>query len=499
MKNLVALAIAALLLTNAAAAEPPAPSGLCAGEDGALVCADVAGHALWRQETDGAWSRLAGGAQGYRDGAADKAAFASPWGAAPFGGGFAVTDSDNHAVRLVADGMVRTAAGTGKPGRADGVGTRAAFERPTGIVAGEDGCVYIADTGNHAIRRLAPDGRVTTVVGGTEGCADGTADEARLREPTGLSYAEGALWIADSGNHRICRFADGRLETVAGSDLGEEGDRNGAALAARFSNPQGVLAAEDAVYIADTGNGAVRVLRDGRVSTLAGVGSLGDGLYPVAPRGLALRDGMLLVGDVFARVLFPVERVPSAFPDIPAGAWYEGAAAELAARGILYGEDDGRFHPDAPVRRGMAVTLLARAETAARPSTVIGGSAAFADVPVGAYYEKPANWAAAQGIARGVEGRFEPARAVTRAELATMAYRSAAWAGLDTAAGSPETALAAFPDGGVAQPWARPALAWALDAGLLTGGANGALRPNAPLTRAEAAAFLSRYLAWAEG
>ena len=181
-----------------------------------------------------------------------------------------------------------------------------AFDTPTGLAVDDDGTVYIADTGNNVIRAMDSDGNVTTYAGGEEGCTLGTLKQVRFSQPTGLYYADGVLYVADSGNHRIVAIENGMVTLVAGAqltgDAAVEGDYlDGKAEEARFANPQGI-AVDDAgaVYVADTGNSAVRVIRDGFVVTL--ISGEAD-IRCVSPRGLLVQGDTLLVGDVFTNTL----------------------------------------------------------------------------------------------------------------------------------------------------------------------------------------------------
>ena len=292
-----------------------APSGI-AEIDGVFYFADSFQRVIWRYE-NGTAEVLAGqttivessGRQlgGYYDAPLSQASFQEPWAIVPYQDGLLVSDRGNHVLRyLDLDAqLVTTLAGTTTAGYEDG--KNAAFDSPTGLAVGSDGTVYIADTGNNVIRALAPDGTVSTYAGGEEGCALGTLDEARFSAPTGLCYAGEVLYVADSGNHRIVAIENGQVSLVAGATL--DGDAayegaylDGAAAQACFANPQGVAVSEDGtIYIADTGNGAVRMLQDGTVSTLLAMDSLGTG--PVAPRGLMVKDDVLYIGDVFSRLL----------------------------------------------------------------------------------------------------------------------------------------------------------------------------------------------------
>lgn len=501
-KRLCAVLLSALLLGSlcpVAAAENPilAPSGFCATGDGGTVIADLYHRALWLQEPGGALTRLAGQTTrknargvptgGYRDGAALDAAFETPWAVAPYRDGWAITDAGNNAVRYYAGGQVYTLAGGGEPGPADSGGQR--FHLPTGLAAGADGCLYVADTGNSLIRKIDAKGTVTTWAGGGEGCSDGALLEAKFFEPTGLCWLDGVLYVADSGNNRVCKLENGMVTTLAGGTA--DGFADGPAGEALFSYPQGVAAGGGAVYVADTGNGAVRRIADGAVTTLAGSGSLGGGLWPVSPRGLLLSGDTLTVGDIFARIMFPLPtggtsggEAPGAFADVPISAWCYDAVNLVLARGLMTGTGPNTFSPQEYITRGMAVTILARLWTEPLPDAV------FRDAPADARYADTVTWAARQGILTGdPNGDFALDRPATRAELATLLYR-----GFAAQYPAPEGDLAAFPDGGKIPEWARWPLTWAVGAGLFAPGS--ALAPDRPATRAETAAILARFLAF---
>jgi hypothetical protein len=156
---------------------------------------------------------------------------------------------------------VRTLTGDG-PGYLDGGLWEARFCGPNALVTAPDGSMLVADSRNHRIRRIVLGGAVTTVAGGGEvggagGSADGAAAEARFRFPSGVAAApDGTIYIADTGNHRICRLRDGRVETLAG---GAEGKRDGSGSQAAFKLPAALtLDAQGALWVVDTGNHAVR-------------------------------------------------------------------------------------------------------------------------------------------------------------------------------------------------------------------------------------------------
>ena len=182
------------------------------------------------------------------------------------------------------DVRVETLAG-GEPGYRDGAGWAARFNGPNALALSPDGTLFIADSRNHCIRRLAPGRRVTTEAGGGEpggpgGRAESAATTARFRYPSGVAWApDGTLYIADSGNHRLCRLKDGQVTVLAG---GVEGRADGPGPAAQFRWPAALaLAPDGAVWVADAGNGvARRVDAGGTVTT------------PVAPAAIAAALGL---------------------------------------------------------------------------------------------------------------------------------------------------------------------------------------------------------------
>ncbi|MEG9432623.1 NHL domain-containing protein [Terriglobus sp. ADX1] len=184
-------------------------------------------------------------------------------------GNLFVVDSRNNIVtRITPSGQLSVVAGTGREGY-DGDGgaaTKALLNRLMSIALQPDGTLFIADTGNHCIRRVAPDGTITTVAGiGKPGdSGDGSPSQnARLRNPSGLAIdSDNTLLIADTGNHRIRRLtSNGTIVAVAGT--GKEGDSGdgGPATSATFRRPTALLVLKDrSILIADTDARRLRVL-----------------------------------------------------------------------------------------------------------------------------------------------------------------------------------------------------------------------------------------------
>ncbi|MCL2724766.1 MAG: hypothetical protein FWD69_10055 [Polyangiaceae bacterium] len=222
-------------------------------------------------------STLAGtGKEGDANGPGSKATFNSPYGIAigPDGSLY-VADRDNNKIRRIAvDGTVSTYAGTGDGDLTDGPCATATFSWPWGIAVDANGSVYVADYGNHAIRKITatPTCQVSTLAD-----ADSVISDATSRfNPTGLTLdASGNIYFVDRGHHKIRKVAlDGRVTTIAGT--GATGDideptRNGPAQNATFSYPVGITAdAEGTLYVVEERNGDIRkITTDGQVSNLA--------------------------------------------------------------------------------------------------------------------------------------------------------------------------------------------------------------------------------------
>jgi sugar lactone lactonase YvrE len=158
---------------------------------------------------------------------------------------------------------VHSVAGTATTaGANDGPATTARFNGPTGVAIDASGNVFVADTENDLIRRIGTDGVVTTVAGvaGAAGFADGVGSVARFDHPTALAFdALGNLYVADTGNHAIRRIAPSHLvSTLIGT--GAPGHKSGAGTAAMLNAPNGIaFDPSGLLYIADTGNNMIRV------------------------------------------------------------------------------------------------------------------------------------------------------------------------------------------------------------------------------------------------
>jgi len=253
------------------------------------------------------------GMEGSDDGTGSLARFWSPWGVGVDGyGNVFIGDSNNYTIRrMTPSSEVVTMAGTaGIAGNDDGNGPAASFNYPVGVALDSLGNVYVADFINSLIRQVTPAGDVTTVAGdGTEGGEDGIGTEASFYSPSGIAIdAYDTLYIADYGNHTIRKITtpDFVVTTLAGLN-GYPGSADGAGSNARFQNPSGI-AVDNAgnVYVADTNNQTIRKITPaGMVSTLAGLvnhpgpdNGTGSAARFNTPVGLAVdNNGYLFVAD----------------------------------------------------------------------------------------------------------------------------------------------------------------------------------------------------------
>lgn len=494
---LLAVLLSLAAFAASAAALPGANfSGVAMAGDGTLIISDTFHKALWKSDGE-RFERYAGAESvpdlsgeprgGYRDGTRGNALFLEPWAVIPYRDGYAVSDTAANIVRYVTEKEVSALCGTGKAGMSDRAAASATFRAPTGLAVGDDGSLYIADTGNNAIRKLSRTGAVSTWAKG-------------LSAPTGLCWHDGALYVAETGRSRIVRVVGGRAEVVAGAsesagDAGEYygGFSDGPAVSAQFDHPQGIaVGADGAVYVADTVNAAVRMIRGGRVYTLA---QSADGLSaPAMPRGLLLRGNALYVADLFSGSVLKLDVSPQTFSDVPQTLWCYHAVGEAVLRGLTNGVSASEFAPDRPLTRSMFVVMLSRLHRCGDGAAIIDGDASFPDLPEeDAWYSKAARWAADCGIVNGIGGEFAGDAPITRKQIAAMLYRYAQYRGADVSAAL-TTDISAFADAdAVRNAWAIPAVKWAVGAGVLRG-KNGLLMPDAAATRAQTVQLMVNFM-----
>ncbi|MBL9214710.1 MAG: immunoglobulin domain-containing protein [Opitutaceae bacterium] len=258
-------------------------SSLARGLGLAALCA-AAVHAQTDYSPAYLVTTLAGSSSiGSTDGPGAAARFTNPAGiAVDAAGNLYVADNGNFVVRKITPaGVVSTFAGAaGFSGTADGAGAAARFDGLVGIAVDAAGNLYVADTGNHTVRKVTPEGVVTTLAGSPRepGSADGTGAAARFFLPTGVAVdGAGMVFVADRGNHLIRKIApDGSVSTVAGF-VGESGDADDSVADARFAPPWGIAVdASDNLYVTDQEHRIVRkITPGGQVTRIAGVSSAG--------------------------------------------------------------------------------------------------------------------------------------------------------------------------------------------------------------------------------
>ena len=253
---------------------------------------------------------------GTADGGPAVAQFNTPQGLAiDAAGTLYVADTASGTIRRVTpDGSVSTLAGLANVvGAANGTGSAARFLNPSGIAIGPDGNLYVADAGNHKIRRVTPAGGVSDVAGTTTaGMTNGPAGSAQFSAPFDVAVAaNGDVLVADTGNHRIRRIsAAGVVSTLAGSGLNETvNPRNGSGSAADIPGPNHLALSGNTLYVYDQ-SGQIRAIDlttaavtsfagtpnnpgPGYVDGLPGHAYLDNGRGGITPTG----DGGLMIGD----------------------------------------------------------------------------------------------------------------------------------------------------------------------------------------------------------
>ncbi|HJW57363.1 MAG TPA: NHL repeat-containing protein [Burkholderiaceae bacterium] len=331
--------------------------GIALDDAGNLYAADAGNDVIYTITQAGAAVVLAGspGVQGSDDGTGPAARFNLPHDiVADAAGNLYVADTGNHTVRRIEpDGTVTTLAGTGMGriyGSADGIGAAAQFTNPQGVAADAQGNLYVADTAMHTIRRVTPAGAVTTWAGsaGMQGDADGVGAAARFNLPTDVAVdASGNLYVTDAGNRTIRKVTpQGMVSTLAGSP-GLRGTVDGTGAAARFTHPQGItIDPAGNLYVTDSEDTTIRrITPQGVVTTFAGslkFSGSADGIGAAAqlssPHGITIdQSGNLYVADTgngSIRKITPAALVTT-LPGT-AGRFYgaNGIAADLA--GNLY-------------------------------------------------------------------------------------------------------------------------------------------------------------------
>lgn len=351
----------------ATSAQLQGPQAVARDSAGDLYIAETYNY-LIRKVSNGVVTTVAGnGTSGFSgdNGPALSAQLYSPNAiAADPAGNLYIADSLVNRIRKVSNGVITTVAGNGTAGYSgdDGPATSAELNDPGGVAADSAGNLYIADTLNNLIRKVA-NGVITTVAGGGSGGDNGPAIGAELYRPQALAVdPAGNLYIVEFGGTRIRKVSNGVITTVAGNGTsGYSGDQ-GPATSAQIAAPQGIAAdAAGNLYIADTGNECIRKVSNGIITTVAGNGTIGfsgdngpaTGAQLNLPSGVALDDiGNVYIADFSnnrIRVLTPgtapvinqngVVPIYSSVPVVQSGSWVSIYGSNLASGDFIWNND----------------------------------------------------------------------------------------------------------------------------------------------------------------
>lgn len=331
---------------NALQAQFNTPSGIAIDNGGNIVIADTSNNRIRKLSTDGTRvTTIAGsGVVGFKDGPGGEAQFDGPIGVAVDSrGNVFVADAYNDSIRKIAkDGVVTTVAGTGSPGYSDGQANDAMFDTPSGIAVDKDGNVFVADTGNHAIRKINANGEVTTMAGRTDGGSPN--GDVRLNHPVGISVThDGFLFISDLESGRIVRITpEGESSTYAGSIAGFV---DSAGESARFNGPSSVAVDRQGIlYVADSQNYLIREI----VPSLIASAPKEPGLFVQPSEDAAAPNPESVVPKLNASVMRVGQIFP--WPLSPQGSWHEITGVVGEARGAAGGVALDHLHAGLDVR-----------------------------------------------------------------------------------------------------------------------------------------------------
>ncbi|MFA5963228.1 MAG: SMP-30/gluconolactonase/LRE family protein [Sphingomonas sp.] len=308
------------------------PSGIALDKAGNIIVADTGANMIRKIDPTGAVTVLAGdGTAALRDGPAARARFDGPIGVAVDGkGNVYVADSYNDRIRRISpDGQVNTLAGGDAPGFADGTGATAAFDTPTGLALDRHGALLVADTGNDAIRRVTPDGHVSTIAR-----ADPNDDTGLLKAPVGLASTwDGYLYVAAARGSIVQISPTGAVRALIGPDADADGN-----AALRLTGPTGLAVDRaGALYVADAASYAIRKLTPRRAGA------------PAVNAALRAAPPALVTAPVFP------------WPVRPQTGWHEVVGDMGEVRGNYQGERRDHLHAGLDIRAPVGELVVAAA------------------------------------------------------------------------------------------------------------------------------------------
>lgn len=342
------------------------------------------------------------------------------------------------------------------------------------------------------------------VVNGT--WSDGTKDEITetvaegekpANVPTGMKAASGysdGKWDTDPDSAAI---SEDTTFTYTFTKKSSGGSSGGSGSGGNSSS-----AAKEEVNVADSENGDVSVdpeeAKKGQTVTVTAEPDPGyevdevkvtdeDGKeVPVTDNGDGTYSFKMPDGPVDVAVTF---KDKDGFSDVGPNDWFYDEVLYAVDNGLMNGVGGGKFAPNDPTTRAMIVTILYRLEG----SPAVSEAAPFSDVAAGQWYADAVAWASANDIVKGFpDGTFKPDELITREQFVTILYRYAQFKGYDVSVGQ-DTNILSFNDAFEVSDWANAAVCWAVGAGLMQGDDKGNLNPQAPASRAEAAALFQRF------